>query len=61
MRWIMLPEQHLMEYYMVSTSATQFIWRPSFPYAYVSLCEAHVLQLSVFLEEDRETQKISMN
>ena len=61
MRWIMLPEQHLTENSMVSTTATQFIWRPSFPYAYLSFCEAHVLRLSIFLVEDRETQKILLN
>ena len=57
----MLPEQHLMENSMVSTSATQFIWCPSFSYAYVSLCEAHVLRLGIFLEEDQEIQKILLN
>ena len=46
---------------MVSTSATQFICRPSFPYPYMSFCEAHVLRLGIFLEEDRETQKIPLN
>ena len=61
MSWIMLPERHLTENSLVSTSATQFIWRPSFSYTYVSLCEAHVLWLGIFLEEDRETQKITFN
>ena len=27
----------------------------------MSLCEAHVLRLGIFLEEDRETQKIPLN
>ena len=27
----------------------------------MSLCEAHVLWRGIFLEEDRETQKIPMN
>ena len=27
----------------------------------MSLCQAHVLRLSIFLEEDRETQKIPLN
>ena len=57
----MLPEQHLMENSMVCTSVTQFIRRPSFPYAYLSFCEAHVLRLGIFLDEDRETQKIPLN
>ena len=57
----MLPEQHLTENSMVCTSVTQFIRRPSFPYAYVSFCEAHVLRLGIFLAEDRETQKIPLN
>ena len=57
----MLPEQHLTENSMVSTSVTQFIRRPSFPYTYVSFCEAHVLRLGIFLDEDRETQKIPLN
>ena len=48
MRWIMLLERHLTKNSMVSTSATQFIGRPCFPYAYVSLCEAHVLRLGIF-------------
>ena len=61
MRWIMLPEQHLTENSMVSTSASQFIWCPSFPYAYVWFCEAHVLRLGILLEEDRETQNIPLN
>ena len=61
MRWIMLPKRHLMEYYMVSTSAIQFIWRLCFPYMYVSPCEALVLWLGIFLEEDQETQKIPLN
>ena len=61
MRWIMLLEWHLKENSMVSTSATQFIWRLCFPYVYVSPCEAHVLWLGMFLEEDRETQKISLS
>ena len=46
---------------MVSTSATQFIRRLCFPYVYVSPREAHVLRLGIFLEEDRETQKIPLN
>ena len=57
----MLPEQHLTENSMVSTSVTQFIRRPSFPYAYVSSCEPHVLRLGIFLDEDRETKKIPLN
>ena len=61
MRWTMLPEWHPTENSMVSTTATQFIWRPSFPYAYRSLCEAHVLRLDIFLEEDQEIQKIPLN
>ena len=61
LRWIMLPERPLMENSMVSTSATQFFWRPCFPYVYVSPCEAHVLRLGIFLDEDRETQKILLN
>ena len=61
MRWIMLPDRHPTENLMVRTSATQFIWRLHFSYAYVSLCEAHVLWLGIFLEEDQETQKISLN
>ena len=61
MRWIILPEQHLTENSMVSTSATPFIWRLCFPYVYVSYCKAHVLRLSIFLEEDREIQKIPLN
>ena len=61
MRWIMLPKQDLTENSMVSTSDTQFIWCPSFRYAYVSFCEAHVLRLGIFLDEDRETQKIPLN
>ena len=51
----------MMENSMVSTSVTQFIRRPSFPYAYVSFCEANVLWLGIFLDEDRETQKIPLN
>ena len=27
----------------------------------MSLCEAHILRLGIFLEEDRETQKIPLN
>ena len=27
----------------------------------MSLCDAHVLWLSIFLEEDQETQKIPLN
>ena len=61
MRWIMLPEWYLTENSMVSTCATQFIWRLCFPYVYMSPCEAHGLRLSIFLEEDRETQKIPLN
>ena len=61
MRRIMLPEQRLTENSMVSTSATQFILRLCFPYVYVSPCEAHVLWLIIFLEEDRETQKIPLS
>ena len=61
LRWIMHTERHLTENSLVSTSATQFIWRLCFPYVYMSLCEAHVLRLSIFLEEDRETQKIPLN
>ena len=61
MRWIMLPKQDLTENSKVSTSATQFIWRLCFPYVYVSPCEAHVLRLGIFLEEDRETQMIPLN
>ena len=61
MRWSMLPEWHLMENSMVNSSATQFIWCLCFPYVYVSTCEAHVLRLSIFLEEDRETQKIPLS
>ena len=34
---------------------------PVFLYVYVRPCEAHVLRLSFFLEEDRETQKIPLN
>ena len=45
----------------VSTFATQFIWRLCFPYVYVSPYEAHVLRLSIFLDEDRETQNIPLN
>ena len=61
MRWIMLPEQHLTENSMVSTSATLFIWHLCFLYAYVSPCKANVMWLGIFLEEDRETQKIPLN
>ena len=61
MRWIMLQEWYLMENSMVSTSTTQFIWRLCFPYVYVSPCEAHILWLGIFLEEDRETQTIHLN
>ena len=61
MRWIMLLEWHLKENSIVSTSATQFIWRLCFPYVYVSPCKAHVLRLGIFFEEDRERQKISLN
>ena len=61
MPWIVLVEWHLKENSRVSTSAIQFIWRPSFPNAYMSFCEAHVLRLSILLEEDRETQKIPFN
>ena len=50
-----------MENSMISTSATQFIRRLRFPYAYVSPCKANVLRLGIFLEEDRETQKIPLN
>ena len=58
MHWIMLLEWHPKENSMVSTSPTQFILCPYFPYVYVSPCEAHVVWLGIFLEEDRETQKI---
>ena len=34
---------------------------PIFPYVYVSPCEAHVLRLGIFLEDDRETQKIPLS
>ena len=61
MRWIMLLERYLMENSMVITSATQFIWSLCFPFVYMSPCEAHVLWLSIFLEDDRETQKIPLN
>ena len=61
MRWIMLPKQDLTENSMVSTSATQFIWRLCFPYADVSPCEAHVLWLGIFFQEDQEIQKIPLN
>ena len=61
MRWTIFLEWHQKENSMVSTSTTQFIWRPCFPYVYVSPCEAHVLRLSIFMEEDRETQKIPLN
>ena len=57
----MLPERHLTENSMVSTSATQFIRCLCFPYVYVSPCDAHVLQLGIFLDGDRETQKIPLN
>ena len=53
MCWIMLLEGHLKKNSMISTSATQFIWHMCFPYVYVSPCEAHVLQLDIFLEEDQ--------
>ena len=61
MRWIMLPKRHLMENSMVRTSATQFIRHLHFPYTYVSPCKANVLHHGNFLEEDRVTQKISLN
>ena len=61
MRWIRLLEWYLKENSMVSTSATQFIWRLYFSYVYVSPCESHVLQLDIFLEEDRETQNFPLN
>ena len=61
MRWIMVLEWHLKENSMVSTSATKFIWCLCFPFVYVSPCEAQVLRLSIFLEEDREIQKIPLN
>ena len=61
MCWIMLPEQHLTENSMESTSATPFIWLLCFPYAYVSPCKSNVLWLRIFLEEDRETQNIPLN
>ena len=61
MRWIMLPERHLTQNSMVSASATHFIWRPSFPCAYMSFCEANVLRVGIFYGEDRETQKIHLN
>ena len=57
----MLPKLDLTENSKVSTSATQFIRRLCFPYVYVSPCEAHVLWLGIFLDEDRETQKILSN
>ena len=60
-RWITLPERHLTTNSMVCTSATQFIWRLHFPYAYVSPCKANILWLGIFLEEDSETQKIPLN
>ena len=59
--WITLPKSHLTENYMVSTSATPFIWRLCFLYAYMSPCKANVLWLGIFLGEDRETQKIPLN
>ena len=57
----MLLEWHLKENSMVSSSATQFIWRLCFPYVYMSPCEANILRVGIFLEEDRETQKINLN
>ena len=57
----MLPEQHLTENSMVCTSVTQFIRCPSFPYAYVSFCEAQVLRVGIFLDVDRDIQKIPLN
>ena len=45
---------------MISTSATQLICCKNFPYAYMSLCKAHVLWLGSFLEEDQETEKIPL-
>ena len=57
----MLPVWHLTQNSMVRTSTTQCILRLYFPYAYVSPCKAQVLQLGIFLEEDRGTQKIPMN
>ena len=57
----MLPERHVTENSMVSTSTTQFILRTSFPYAYMSLHEAHVLRIGFFFEEDRETHKIPLD
>ena len=50
-----------MEYSMVNSSTNQFIRRPCFPYVYVIPYEAHVLRLGIFMEEDRETQKIPLN
>ena len=61
MHWIMLPGRYLTENSMLSTSATQFMWSLCFPYVYMSLCEAHILRLGIFLEEDQETQKIPLN
>ena len=57
----MLLEWHLTENSMVNSSATQFILCLCFPYVYVSPCQAHVLWLSIFLKEDRETQKIPLS
>ena len=57
----MLPKQDLTENSKVSTSITKFIWRLCFSYVYVCPCEAHVLRLSIFLVDDRETQKIPLN
>ena len=59
--WIMLPEWHLTQNSMLSTSATPFIWRLCFPYVYMSPCVAHVLRVGIFLEKDRETKNIPLN
>ena len=53
MHWIMLLEWHLMENSMVNSSATQFILCTCFLYVYVSPCEANVLRLNIFMEEDQ--------
>ena len=50
-----------MENSMVSTSANQFIRRLCFPYVYMCPCESYVLRVSIFFEEDQQTQKIPLN
>ena len=50
-----------MENLKIGTSATKTIYHPCLPYVCMSPCEAHVLRLGIFMEEDQETQKIPLN